>query len=89
MQDFVCEVTQSSEDTPASAGSRETTRVRGGTTIVLRHDGRMRFAIAKELHKRRAQAADRFANGVPRCPRRALCAPAPAVTDLRALHRGY
>ena len=61
-QDFVCEVTQTRE-VPVAAGSSVTTTVRGGTTIVIRNDGRVRYAIAKELHKRREQAQIAYATG--------------------------
>jgi hypothetical protein len=86
-QDFVCEVTQSSE-VPVVPGSHVTTRVRGGTTIVLRNDGRVRFAIAKQLHKRRVQAQIDYAMGREVSSANLFVSGA-AGTDLRALHRGY
>jgi len=86
-QDFVCEVTQTRE-VPVAAGSSVTTTVRGGTTIVISNDGRVRYAIAKELHKRREQAQIAYATGVPVSSAHLYCT-ADAGLDLRALHRGY
>jgi hypothetical protein len=86
-QDFVCEVTQTSE-VPVVQGSQVTTGVRGGTTIVLRNDGRVRFAIAKELHKRRIQAQIDYAMG-REVSSANLYVTGAGGADLRALHRGY
>ena len=85
-QDFVCEVTQTRE-VPVAAGSSVTTTVRGGTTIVIRNDGRVRCAIAKELHKRREQAQIAYATGAQVSSANLYCK-GTAGPDLRALHRG-
>ena len=86
-QDFVCEVTQTRE-VPVAAGSSVATTVRGGTTIVIRNDGRIRYAIAKELHRRREQAQIAYATGIPVSSANLYCKGS-AGPDLRALHRGY
>jgi hypothetical protein len=86
-QDFVCEITQTKE-VPVFPGSKVTTAVRGGTTIVIRNDGRVRYAIAKELHKRREQAQIDYATGRQVSSANLYCEGAAGV-DLRALHRGY
>jgi hypothetical protein len=86
-QDFVCEVTQTRE-VPVVEGSNVTTRVRGGTTIVLRNDGRVRYAIAKELHKRRTRAQIDYAMG-REVSSASLYVTSAGGADLRALHRGY
>ena len=86
-QDFVCEVTQTRE-VPVAAGSKITTTVRGGTTIVIRNDGRVRYAIAKELHQQREQAQIAYATGAQVSSANLYCKGAAGV-ELRALHRGY
>jgi hypothetical protein len=86
-QDFVCEVIQQRE-VAVAPGSKVTTPVRGGTTIVLRNDGRVRYAIAKELDKRRTQAQIDYAVG-REVSSAALYVKGAAGTDLRALHRGH
>lgn len=86
-QDFVCEVIQQRE-VAVAPGSKITTTVRGGTTIVLRDDGRVRYAIAKELDTRRMQAQIDYAMG-REVSSAALYVTGAAGTDLRALHRGY
>jgi hypothetical protein len=62
--------------------------VRGGTTLVIRDDGWVRYAIAKALHPRRQQAQIDFANGHEIASAN-LYTGRPAGVDLRALHRGY
>jgi len=86
-QDFVCELTQTME-VPAFAGSDVTMRVRGGTTLVVRNDGRVRFAITRKLHARRRQAQVDHAFGRPGSVG-SLYYDRPSGTDFRALHRGY
>jgi hypothetical protein len=86
-QDFVCELTQTME-VPAFARSNVTMKVRGGTTLVMRNDGRVRFAIAKKLHARRRQAQVDHAFGRPGSAA-SLYYDSPSGTDFRALHRGY
>jgi hypothetical protein len=86
-QDFICEITQT-RDVPAFDGSSETVRTRGGTTLVMREDGWVRYVIAKELHPRRQQAQLDFANG-HEVAAASLFFKAKDRVDLRALHRGY
>ena len=87
VQDFVCEVTQTLQ-VPLFAGSQMTTPVRGGTTLVLRGDGTVRYAIAKELHARRQQAQRDYAIGQPVASSN-IYGGTTTGPDLRALHRGY
>jgi hypothetical protein len=86
-QDLVCEVTQTKE-VPLFSGSKATVRCRGGTTLVIRNDGRVRYAIAKKLHAWRQQAQIEYAGGHP-VSSAALYCESTGATDLRALHRGY
>jgi hypothetical protein len=87
VQDFVCEVTQTRK-TPLFTGARETVPLRGGTTLVIRHDGRVRYAIAKQLHNRRIRAQLEYANNALMGTAQ-LYGEKPNGPDLRALHRGY
>lgn len=86
-QDLVCEVMQSN-DVPSFPGAKSKTRVCGGTTLVIRNDGRVRYAIAKELHSRRQQAQIDYATGHVVSSANLYC-PGSGDVELRALHRGY
>lgn len=86
-QDIVCEVTQTM-DAPITADSKDTMQVRGGTTLVVRNDGRLRYAIAKELHPRRRQAQIDHATGHSGSSASLYLAGSSGI-DLHALHRGY
>ena len=85
-QDIVCELIQTNK-VPSFLGAKSTTRVRGGTTLVIRNDGRVRYAIAKELHSRRQQDQIDYATGHVVSSANLYC-PGAGV-ELRALHRGY
>jgi hypothetical protein len=80
-------VTQTKE-VPVRAGSRITVPVRGGTTLVIRNDGRVRYAIAKELHARRRKAQLDYAADRQE-PSGSLYHGGFPGFDLQALHRGY
>ena len=86
-QDIVCEVIQTSA-APVGKRSRVTVPVRGGTTLVIQNDGRVRYAIAKELHARRRRAQVDYATG-RHAPSAALYDSSATDLDLQALHRGY
>jgi hypothetical protein len=86
-QDIVCEVTQTM-DVPVARRSKSRSRVRGGTTLVIRNDGRVRYAIAKELHHRRRQAQIDHAADHQGSSASVYCRGAGGL-DLGALHRGY
>jgi hypothetical protein len=86
-QDIVCEVIQTTT-APVSRRSKVTVPVRGGTTLVIQNDGRLRYAIAKELHARRRRAQVDYATG-RHAPSAALYDSSAADLDLQALHRGY
>jgi len=87
-QAIVCEVTQTKE-VPLYQGSEKTMRVRGGTTLVMRNDGRVRYAIAKELHSRRQQDQVDYATGREVLSANLYCERDGSGVELRALHRGY
>lgn len=86
-QDLVCEVVQT-KDVPLFPGAKSNTRVCGGTTLVIRNDGRVRYAIAKELHSRRQQDQIDYATGHVVSSASLYCRDTGPV-ELRALHRGY
>jgi hypothetical protein len=75
-------------EVPMFPGASTNVRVRGGATLVVRNDGRLRYAISKELHPRRRQAQSDFVSGHHGSSASLYCKDAGDV-DLQALHRGY
>jgi len=86
-QEFVCEITQTKEVLPFP-GSPEKIPLRGGTTLVVRNDGRIRYAIAKTLDAKRERAQLDYATG-HEVGSADLYRGRVGVGELRALHRGY
>jgi hypothetical protein len=87
-QDIVCEVIQT-KNVPVFQGAKRKTRVCGGTTLVIRNDGRVRYAVAKELHSRRQQDQIDYATGHSISSASLYCPDTGSGMQLRALHRGY
>ncbi|MFN7135766.1 MAG: hypothetical protein ACK4N5_27080, partial [Myxococcales bacterium] len=81
------------QEVPLGSSKTETLEVRGGTTLVFRADGTVRYAISKRLSEARSRAQVEFGRAYLGNHAAALYGAAhvgPRLTaDLQSLHRGY